>query len=87
MSDCGAKMQHTKQSDTAPLPRDKTRHIQYIVRKFLFLERARDNTVFYVLNDLTCTATNNTEATLTAAATYYLNYIASNYVTSQIEGK
>ena len=75
--DYGAKVQYVVDDTSPPLPLEKIRYIQRVIGKFLFLARALDNTQPHSLNEIACSAATGTEATL-AAATYLLNYIASN---------
>ena len=73
----GSKIQYVEDKIEATLPPDKIKYIQKVIGKFLFMARAVDNTLLHALNDLASQAAHGTTSTL-AAATFLLNYIATN---------
>ena len=75
--DYGSRIQYISDDTSSPLTSERIKHIQKIIGKFLFMARALDNTLLHALNELACQVTKGTTSTL-AAATYLLNYIASN---------
>ena len=75
--DYGAKIQYVKYNVSALLAPNEIKRIQKVVGEFLFMGRVLDSTVSHALNDIACTVTKSTKATI-HAMTCFLNYIASN---------
>ena len=76
-TDYGAKIQYVKEDLTKQLEAAQIKFLQRVTGKFLFYARAIDNTMLHAINDIATATMNGTEQTL-AAATYFLNYAASN---------
>lgn len=75
--DYGVKVQYVKEDLTKQLTAEQIKFLQRVTGKFLFYARAIDNTMLHAINDIASATMHGTEQTL-AAATFFLNYAASN---------
>jgi hypothetical protein len=75
--DYRVKVQYIKEDLTKQLTAEHIKFLKSVTGKFLFYARAIDNTMLHAINDIASATMHGTEQTL-AAATFFLNYAASN---------